>query len=97
MVAAISDVVFFFWPILRQFNTSSAEMALVRAAAQLRLQLESQEQYWAERYDDTGASGCKSTNGQSVPYGRVLESLGLKHHAERHNTHYRRIPLRTKR
>lgn len=65
-----------------QDNISSAEMALVRAAAQLRLQHESMEDHWAKRYDGIAPTSRLQDYQKTVgALRRVLESLGLKRRA----------------
>lgn len=64
-------------------NCSQAELALVRHVAQLRLQLELQEQLWAERFD--GVAPVKRLQDYQRVVGtlrRVLKTLGLERRAK---------------
>jgi hypothetical protein len=58
---------------------SQAELALIRAAAQLRLQLEFAEQQWVERYDGVAPQSRLLAYQRVVgTLRRVLKTLGLQ-------------------
>lgn len=67
-------------------NISSSELALVRAAAQLRIQLELMEQRWAEKYDGVAPNArLRDYQRTASSLRRILTSLGLRRRSKEIN------------